>query len=190
MIDDHEARAQIKELTQSFYKNMSSDQIGQRGSEESFELLKTLGEVTGFAALKALSSPGAQALKEKGLYMVSTLRQLSNGNLIWSLDQNYQRHDGWAIGFFPVVRKVRRMTPKGIDIGVYSQWRQRTGGMDVIMKEYAWDMPIDSFFNTAMFWAAENVDFEHTVSVTDPKKARYLSKRTTKSLPDYKYYKK
>jgi len=190
MIDDHEAQTQIRDLSKSFYKNITKDQIGQRGSDESFEILKKLGEVTSFAALKALSSPGAQALKDKGLYMVSSLRQLSTGNLLWSLDPNYQRHDGWAIGFFPGPRKDRRMVPKGIDIGNYAQWRKIIGGMDIIMKTYPYDMPIDSFFNTAMHWAAENVDFEHTASLTSPKQAHYLSKRTTKSLPDYKYYTK
>lgn len=186
MLDDDEAVRQIRDLSRSFYKNITKDQVGPRGSDESLEMLKKLGETTGFAALTALNSPGAQALKDKGLYMVSSLIQLSNGNLIWSLDQNYQRHDRWAIGFFPGPRKVRRMVPKGIDIGNYAHYRPIIGGMDVIMKTYPYDMPIDSFFNTAMLWAAENVDFEHALGVTDRKSARYLSKRTTGSHNNYR----
>ena len=133
-----------------------------------------MGDDTGLAALATLKSDGAKALIAKGVYMVSSITQLGNGSLIFSVDPNYRRSDGWGIGFFPGPKIIRRMTPKGINIGV---WSRTSGSMDILIKKFN-DTGSDlEFYNTAMLWAAENIDFEHAKLYPENQVWKYYKKK-------------
>jgi hypothetical protein len=122
---------------------------------------KDRGEYAGTALpeiREVLDSPEAQLLKAKGLEVVSSPTQLLNGTLVWA-KPGYRRSDGWGIGFFPGPSKIRRMTPKGINIGV---WGRRIGSMDVEMKAIPKSAYANEaeFYRVAMKWAAEHIDWE------------------------------
>ena len=137
------------------------------------DLIK-LGDTTGLAVLTALGSEGTKALIANGLYLVSSITQLGNGSLIFSVDPNYRRSDGWGIGFFPGPKIIRRMTPKGINIGV---WSRTYGSMDILIKKFN-DTGSDlEFYNTAMLWAAENIDFEHAKLYPENQVWKYYKKK-------------
>jgi hypothetical protein len=87
---------------------------------------------------------------------------LANGSLIFSVDPEYRRKDGWGIGFFPGPKVIRRMTPKQINIGIGSR-RGGLGSMDIAIKHFRNITANLDFYNQAMLWAAENIDFEHAV---------------------------
>jgi hypothetical protein len=122
---------------------------------------KDRGEYAGTALpeiREILDSPEAQMLKAKGLEVVSSPTQLLNGTLVWA-KPGYTRAKGWGLGFFPGPSKVRRMTPKGISVGV---WGRRVGSMDVEIKAipksaYSNDA---EFYKVAMKWAAEHIDWD------------------------------
>ncbi len=122
----------------------------------------------------ALATEGANQLMALGLHMVSSRTQLVNGNIIFSLDQNYAPSNGWGIGFFAGPKLIRRMMPKGINIGV---WGRRTGSMDFKIKRFPAEMPDLEFFDTAMQWAAENIDFEHAKRNPEPTTWKYYTKK-------------
>jgi hypothetical protein len=170
ILRDSEFKKQITQLTKELFNYHRG--IVSSPSRYMEDLIK-LGDTTGLAVLTALGSEGTKALIANGLYLVSSFTQLANGSLIFSVDQNYRRSDGWGIGFFPGPRIIRRMTPKGINIGV---WSRTYGSMDILIKKFK-DAGSDlEFYNTAMLWAADNIDFE-----------------TAKKFPEnhiWKYYKK
>jgi hypothetical protein len=130
-----------------------------------------------------LDSPEAQLLRAKGLEVVSSPTQLLNGTLVWA-KPGYTRAKGWGLGFFPGPSKIRRMTPKGIDVGVWG----RTGGigsMDVEMKAIPRSAYRNEaeFYRVAMKWAANHVDWaqlEAADRTGDPAVWRYYVKGKTK----------
>jgi len=171
ILRDSEVKKQITQLTKELFNYHRG--IVSSPSKYMEDLIK-LGDTTGLAVLTALRSEGTKALIANGLYLVSSFTQLANGSLIFSLDQNYRRSDGWGIGFFPGPRIIRRMTPKGINIGV---WSRTYGSMDILIKKFK---GIDSdleFYNTAMLWAADNIDFEHAKLYPENQVWKYYKKK-------------
>lgn len=122
----------------------------------------------------ALDTDGAKQLLALGLYLVSSRTQLVNGNIIFSLDPNYTPSNGWGIGFFAGPKLIRRMMPKGIDLGV---WGRKTGSMDFKIKRFPSEMSDLEFFDTAMKWAADNIDFEHAKRNPEPTTWKYYTKK-------------
>jgi hypothetical protein len=179
LIDDSGYRKKMIDLLQTAAKFIKGLQLNPR-EEEDFNVLKQIGSDTGLDALDALSSAGAQALSKQGLHLVSSPTQLANGTLVWSLDPNYRSANGWGLGFFPNVRMVRRMTPNQVDLGV--RWG-KPGSMDVKIKswkgtEHSSDL---EFYDKAMQWAAENIDFEDVKLKPEPESWKYYTKSTTAS---------
>ena len=128
-----------------------------------------------------LDSPEAQLLKAKGLEVVSSPTQLLNGTLVWA-KPGYTRANGWGLGFFPGPSKVRRMTPKGINLGI---WGRRIGSMDVEIKAIprsAYGNDAD-FYKVAMKWAAQHIDWDQLEMANrtgGPEVWRYYVKGKTK----------
>lgn len=129
----------------------------------------------GIADIKAaLETEGAKQLMALGLHMVSSRTQLVHGNIIFSLDPTYTPSNGWGIGFFAGPKLIRRMMPKGINLGV---WGRETGSMDFMIKRFPDKMPDLEFFDTAMQWAAENIDFKHAKQNPEPTTWKYYTKK-------------
>ena len=175
VISGRDAKSEITKLQKDIWqiKNIDVKKLDANSAEYIDDLIK-LGDDTGLAALATLKSDGAKALIAKGVYMVSSITQLGNGSLIFSVDPNYRRSDGWGIGFFPGPKIIRRMTPKGINIGV---WSRMAGSMDILIKKFK-DTGSDlEFYNTAMLWAAENIDFEHAKLYPENQVWKYYKKK-------------
>ena len=175
VISGRDAKSEITKLQKDIWqiKNIDVKKLDANSAEYIDDLIK-LGDDTGLAALATLKSDGAKALIAKGVYMVSSITQLGNGSLIFSVDPNYRRSDGWGIGFFPGPKIIRRMTPKGINIGV---WSRTSGSMDILIKKFK-DTGSDlEFYNTAMLWAAENIDFEHAKLYPENQVWKYYKKK-------------
>ena len=175
VISGRDAKSEITKLQKAIWqiKNIDVKKLDANSAEYIDDLIK-LGDDTGLAALATLKSDGAKALIAKGVYMVSSITQLGNGSLIFSVDPNYRRSDGWGIGFFPGPKIIRRMTPKGINIGV---WSRTSGSMDILIKKFN-DTGSDlEFYNTAMLWAAENIDFEHAKLYPENQVWKYYKKK-------------
>ena len=171
ILRDSEFRKQLSQLTKELFNYHRG--IVSSPSRYMEDLIK-LGDTSGLAVLTALGSEGTKALIANGLYLVSSITQLGNGSLIFSVDPNYRRSDGWGIGFFPGPKIIRRMTPKGINIGV---WSRTYGSMDILIKKFK-DTGSDlEFYNTAMLWAAENIDFEHAKLYPENQVWKYYKKK-------------
>jgi hypothetical protein len=177
LIDDSGYREKINNLLKTSFKLIKGLRLNPR-EEEDFEILKKLGSDSGLAALNALSTDGAKALAGQGLHLVSSPTQLANGTLVWSIDPKYRSANGWGLGFFPNVRAVRRMTPNQVDLG--ARWG-RPGSMDIVIKRWKGsDHSTDlEFYDKAMQWAAENIDFEDVKLKPQPTAWKYYTKRTT-----------
>ena len=179
VIRGRDAKSEITKLQKEIWQIKNSKfridvkKLDANSAEYIDDLIK-LGDDTGLAALATLKSDGAKALIAKGVYMVSSITQLGNGSLIFSVDPNYRRSDGWGIGFFPGPKIIRRMTPKGINIGV---WSRTSGSMDILIKKFN-DTGSDlEFYNTSMLWAAENIDFEHAKLYPENQVWKYYKKK-------------
>lgn len=121
-----------------------------------------------------LDTDGAKKLMAKGLHHVSSKQQLINGNIVFSLDPNYHSAEGWGIGFFSGPRIVRRMTPKGISGLV---WRRTKGSMDILIRQFSDETSDLEFFNNAMAWAADHIDFDIPADkLADPRAWKYYVK--------------
>lgn len=177
LIDDSGYRKKMLEITNTVSKVIKGLKLNPR-EEEDLEILKQIGSDIGLDALDALSSEGARALAAKGLHLVSSPTQIANGTLVWSIDPNYRSANGWGLGFFPRVRMVRRMTPKQVNLGV--RWGL-PGAMDVKIKQWKWSDHSSAldFYDKAMQWAAENIDFEDVKLKPEPDAWKYYTKRTT-----------
>ena len=182
LIDQSGYFKEIRDIAATATKFIKGLQINPREAED-LEIIKKIGRSTGVAALDALNTPGAQALMEQGLHLVSSPTQIANGTLVWSIDPNYRPANGWGLGFFPGIRAIRRMTPKGVDLGV----RWKTGSMDIKIKSWkAGDhSSVLDFYDKAMQWAAENIDFEDVKLKPEPRSWKYYTKRTTGRRPQF-----
>lgn len=176
LIDDSGYRKEIGEVTRTTYKFIKGLALNPK-EEADLEIIKKLGSETGLAALNALNTQGALDLAAQGLHLVSSPTQLANGNLVWSIDPNYRRANGWGIGFFPEIRGIRRMTPKQVNLGV--RWGM-PGSMDVLIKKWPYrDHPTNlKFYDEAMQWAAANIDFEDVKRKPQENAWKYYTKRT------------
>lgn len=103
----------------------------------------------------ALESPEAKRLFDAGLALVSSNTQILNGNLIFG-KRDYHRSDDFALGFFPNLRKVRRMTPKGGRPGPFGTYIHTP--QDQSIKEFSKNISILHFYRLAMRWVADHVD--------------------------------
>lgn len=102
-----------------------------------------------------VNSPEYRELQEHGLEIVSSRTQILRGNIIIGFP-GYRPYDGYAIGIYPDVKKIRRMTPKGIDLGL---WMRRIGSMDFLIKKLDF-VPDDQFYRVAMRWILDHIDLE------------------------------
>jgi hypothetical protein len=112
------------------------------------------------AAMTAVNSPEAKALLDAGLYLVSSNIRNVRGNLVYG-PASYDRAEDYALGFFPQIRKVRRMTPK-------APLRDRYGGLwrsnppqDDTIKEFTMARSDDEFYKIAMRWVLDHVDLDY-----------------------------
>jgi len=130
---------------------------------------------------EVINSPEAQLLKDRGLEIVSSPTRLLNGTLVWA-KPGYTTAKGWGLGFYPGTGIIRRMTPKGINLGV---WMRMRGSMDIIIKKipknvYSTD---SEFYRVAMKWAADHIDWdqlEMAHRAGNPAEWRYYTKGKTK----------
>lgn len=105
-------------------------------------------------AKAALSSPEMKRLKDVGLVLLSSRVQLQRGNLILGRP-SYDRQTDHALGFFPEIRKVRRMTPKGLRTGPYG-WA--ASKLDVTIKIFPSEWSDLEFYRYSMRWVADHVN--------------------------------
>ena len=113
-----------------------------------------------------VNSPEYQELQERGLELVSSKTQLFNGSILFGFP-GYRPRDKYAIGLFPGPKVIRRMTPKGIDLGIRNR---SVGSMDIRIKDLR-AIPEDQFYRVAMRWILDHIDFD------DP---RFSVKRNTR----------
>jgi hypothetical protein len=116
------------------------------------------------AARISLESDAANALRKEGLLMVSTQRQLANGNLIWSFDKDYDFRTGWAVGLFPETGTVRRMQPKD------------DHSINATIKKFPGLAPLE-FFEVAMKWTLANIDWKQAKANPEKVMPKYYTKR-------------
>jgi hypothetical protein len=173
LIDDSGYKQEFKKILSS-YQTMIKGLKLDTSQKEDLELLAKISQDSGIRSLAGLDSEGAKALFAKGLHIVSSPTQLSNGTLVFSLDPNYRRSNGWGIGFFPHIRAIRRMTPKQIAIGV---WGRRVGSMDIIIKKFPQTSSHEEFYNKSMQWAADNIDFAQAQLNPEPTQWKYYKKK-------------
>jgi hypothetical protein len=173
LIDDSGYRKEMVAIIKAFNKFVKGLNLDLKDQAD-LDLLKSLGQKAGQDSLVGLDTAGAKALLAKGLHLVSSPTQLANGSLIFSVDPDYRRRDGWGIGFFPGPKVIRRMTPKQINIGV---WSRRVGSMDINIKYFRDITTSLDFYNRAMLWAADNIDFEHAALYPEKSVWKYYKKK-------------
>lgn len=124
------------------------DMLKEKGRDEVLQSLPNVQEI--------LTSPDYAELQSHGLELVSSKTQLLNGNLIFGYP-GYSVRDQFAIGLYMDSRKIKRMTPKNISLGI---WR-RSGGigsMDITIKDLP-NIPADQFYRVALRWVLDHLDF-------------------------------
>jgi len=173
LITDSQAQSGIRAAKKALYSLIKSETPGRIDFND-LELIKALSNATGDLALNALTSEGAEQLRSQGLYMVSSLTQLANGTLVWSLDKNFQRGTGWGLGFFPGSKKIRRITPKGINLGL---WHRQVGSMDQTITGFKNVMSVSEFYDTAMKWASKHIDFDQVKLYPEETATKYYKKK-------------
>jgi hypothetical protein len=174
LVDDAGYRKEFKKIVDSYQQLIKGLKLNYK-EQEDLDLLKRIGQLSGINTFAGLETDGAKALFAKGLHMVSSPTQLVNGSIVFSLDPNYRSRDGWGIGFFPGPRIIRRMTPKGIDVGV---WGRRKGSMDIRIKDFtSTTSSVLDFYNKAMLWAADHIDFEKAALYPEPTQWKYYVKK-------------
>jgi len=177
LVDDAGYRDEFKKIVDSYRKLVKGLDLNYQQHED-IEILKNLNQLSGINTLTGLESDGAKALFAKGLHMVSSPTQLMNGTIVFSLDPAYRSKDGWGIGFFPGPKVIRRMTPKGINIGIWNR-AGGMGSMNIEIKKFRDTGSAANFFNQAMLWAAEKIDFEHATLYPEPTAWKYNVKKKT-----------
>lgn len=105
-----------------------------------------------------VNSPEYQELQANGLELVSSKTQLLRGNIILGFP-GYRPYDGYAIGIYQGVKKIRRMTPKGIPMGVRGRIPYGIGSMDIQIKDLGF-VPDDKFYRVSMRWILDHIDLE------------------------------
>jgi len=95
---------------------------------------------------------------ERGLVLVSSPTQLLNGTIVFGYP-GYRLRDQFAIGLFPGTKTIKRMTPKGIPMGVEGRSPYGIGSLDFRIKQLE-NVPDDQFYRVAMRWILDHIDFE------------------------------
>lgn len=124
------------------------DMLRKKGADEIVSSIPAIQEI--------LSSPEYAELQSHGLELVSSKTQLLNGNLIFGYP-GYSVRDQFAIGLYMDARKVKRIAPKNIPLGI---WRRRDGlgRMDDTIKEFQ-NVPADQFYQVTLRWVLDHIDF-------------------------------
>ena len=102
-----------------------------------------------------LNLPEYKELQSHGLELVSSKTQLLNGTIVFGYP-GYIPANQFAIGIFPGSKVIRRLTPKGIPLGV---WSRHIGSMDIRIKELL-AVQDDQLYRVAMRWILDHIDFE------------------------------
>lgn len=102
-----------------------------------------------------LHLPEYKEIQSHGLELVSSKTQLLNGTIVFGYP-GYAPADQFAIGIFPGTKIIRRLTPKGIPLGI---WRRGVGSMDFQIKKLP-NVQDDQFYRVAMRWILDHIDFE------------------------------
>ena len=123
------------------------DFIRKQRSANAVELIPEVQDI--------MNSPEYAELQSHGLELVSSKAQLFHGTIIFGFP-GYSPRDGYAIGLFPGNKYIRRMTPKGIKLGI--QYRE-LGSMNIKIKELS-DIPDNRFYQVAMRWILDHIDLE------------------------------
>jgi hypothetical protein len=110
-----------------------------------------------------VASPEYQELKEIGLEIVSSSRQLVNRTLVIGAP-DYNRDNRYAIAFFPENRKIKRITPKKTIRGPWGNYLV----LDFRIKEFPKSLFKDDleFYLKGMRWVLDHIDFETPASDT------------------------
>lgn len=106
-----------------------------------------------------INSPEYSELKALGLEVVSSRTQLRNGNIILGYS-GYSPKNSFGIGLFLDGKLIRRMTPKGIPLGI--QWR-KLGSMDYQIKKLT-SVNTEDFYVIAARWILDHIDFEKSTN--------------------------
>jgi hypothetical protein len=103
-----------------------------------------------------LDSPELEEFRAMGLDIVSSPVQLKNRTLVIGYP-TYRAKDQFAIGFYPADRRIKRLTPKGIYMGVNNR---SYGSLDFRIKDFPRVFKDDlDFYRKAMRWSLDHLDF-------------------------------
>ena len=89
LIDKSGYSQEIGSITKAFNKFIKGLELDLKDQAD-LDLLISLGAKAGQASLLGLDTAGAKALFAKGLHLVSSPTQLTNGSLVFSLDPEYR----------------------------------------------------------------------------------------------------
>jgi hypothetical protein len=120
----------------------------------------------------AMETPGAKELLAKGLELSSSNAQLMHGTIVLA-KPGYFHADAYGLGFFPTVKRIRRLVPH--NTRHYRGWTIKNP-LDPTIKIFPPTMSTADFYRIAMQWAADHIDFE--------KEGFYSTGRTKKGYFD------
>jgi hypothetical protein len=166
-IEGSEYAAEYKRIIKPAKEWIRGNKINPREKED-FEALTALAGDLGISAISALTSDSAAKIFDQGVHIVSSARQLANGNLIFSVDPNYDPNTGWAVGFFPSVKMVRRLIPSQVS------------NKNAPIKKFPETYSDSNFFDVALAWAADRIDFEHARLFPEISTSKYHPKKKGK----------
>ena len=104
----------------------------------------------------AMETPGAKELLAKGLELSSSTAQLMHGTIVLA-KPGYFHADAYGLGFFPKVKRIRRLVPH--NTRHYLGWTIKNP-LDPTIKIFPANMSTADFYRIAMQWAADHIDFE------------------------------
>jgi hypothetical protein len=120
----------------------------------------------------AMETPGAKAILAKGLELSSSNAQLMHGTIVLA-KPGYFHADAYGLGFFPSVKRIRRLVPH--NTRHFLGWTIKNP-LDPTIKIFPANMSTADFYRIAMQWAADHIDFE--------KEGFYSTGRTKKGYFD------
>ena len=104
----------------------------------------------------AMETPGAKELLAKGLELSSSIAQLMHGTIVLA-KPGYFHADAYGLGFFPSVKRIRRLVPHNTRdfFG-----RPVNNPIDPTIKIFPPTMGTADFYRISMQWAVDHIDFE------------------------------
>jgi len=120
----------------------------------------------------AMETPGAKELLAKGLELSSSNAQLMHGTIVLA-KPGYFHADAYGLGFFPSVKRIRRLVPH--NTRHFLGWTIKNP-LDPTIKIFPPTMSTADFYRISMQWAADHIDFE--------KEGFYSSGKTKKGYFD------